>query len=604
MGYVTPADHAVVLDAYAAIRCPVKVQNYYDATIRLPEGSSGYGVRGSSDVQQELFGGRELIDRTLAALAALPGTVDLRLLADEDYTVAQDATSDAVRAGAPVIVAPKLPIDRRGHRRGSPSALVRGADRTNGRSGYLPVQVRSKRMLERHSRPAQQSASLIGTPSPASALDLTDARFRTGREDDQLHIAHFWRLLEAAGWQASGEPMGGIIGADLLRRTFFSDGEFAGMDALALNPAGPRGMSAVVWVMLTRKQIRTFSRTAPEGWKERSALERYDHEHGFRVKVAETARKRSGQPGDPHRMVTPIFVRECSFCAWWAVCAPLMGADDLSVQIDKSPLDVREISVLRSLGVRSVHDLVGADLDELLPRYLPEVRHRDSAEQRLRLAARRSRMIANGTQLERTTDGPIPLPQAPLEIDWDIETSAADRIYLWGFLVHDRSRPDDDGTYHPFATFAEQTAADEVTLARRAMTWLTELLTEHPDAHVFHYSDYEMVRLAKLAATSSDDTLLRALGLVRGRHVDLFQTMRTHYFAAHGLSLKVVANTATGFSWRDDTPGGLNSQSWFLEAIHGADEQTRTEARQRVLDYNEDDVRATRVLRDWLRTQP
>ena len=35
---MTPADHAVVLDAYAAIRCPVKVQNYYDATITLPEG--------------------------------------------------------------------------------------------------------------------------------------------------------------------------------------------------------------------------------------------------------------------------------------------------------------------------------------------------------------------------------------------------------------------------------------------------------------------------------------------------------------------------------------------------------------------------------------
>ena len=130
---MTPADQAVVLDAYAAIRCPVKVQNYYDATITLPEGSSGYGVRGSSDVQQELFGGREHIDRTMAALAALPGTVDLRLLADEDYTVAQDATNDAVRAGAPVIVAPKLPIDRRGHRRGSPSAQVRGAGRTNGR---------------------------------------------------------------------------------------------------------------------------------------------------------------------------------------------------------------------------------------------------------------------------------------------------------------------------------------------------------------------------------------------------------------------------------------------------------------------------------------
>ena len=109
-----------------------------------------------------------------------------------------------------------------------------------------------------------------------------------------------------------------------------------------------------------------LSRTAPEGWKARSPLERYDHEHGFRVKVAETARKRTGGSGDPRAMVTPIFVRECASCQWWAVCAPMMGEDDLSRRIDKSPLDVREISVLRSLGVHTVHDLGDADLESLL----------------------------------------------------------------------------------------------------------------------------------------------------------------------------------------------------------------------------------------------
>lgn len=601
---MNPSKQVVLLDAYAAIRCPVKVQNYYDATIRLPAGASGYGVRGSSETQQELFGGREYIDWVLDQLAGLPGAADLRLLADEDYQVAQDATEDAVHAGAPVIVAAKLPPDRRGHRRGSPPLLIRGADQDTGQPGYLPVQVRTRRVLEQHSRPAQQACSPLGSPSPASALDLTNARFRTGREDDQLHVAHFWRLLEAAGWQAGGEPMAGIIGTDPLKRTFFTDGELAGLPALALTRGrNSQTTPGVAWIRLTSKHIRTFSRTAAEGWKARSPLERYDHEHGFRVKVAETARKRTGGPGDPRPMVAPIFVRECNSCQWWSVCAPMMGEDDLSVQIDKSPLDVREISVLRSLGVRSVHDLGDTDLEALLPRYLPEVRHREGAEQRLRLAARRARMIAAGLELERTSRGPIPLPQANVEIDWDIETSSADRVYLWGFLVRDRSRPEDPGSYHPFVSFTEQSPGDEIELARRAMIWLTELLSGHPDTHVFHYSDYEIVHLTKLVKASSDPVLTRALQLIHGRHVDLFETMRGHYFGAHGLSLKVVARATAGFSWRDDTPGGLNSQSWFQEAVHGADEPTRAEARQRVLDYNEDDVRATMALRDWLRTE-
>lgn len=595
---------SVLLDAYAAIRCPVKVQNYYDATVQLPEGASSYKVRGSSDVQAELFGGREFITAVLNQLAALPDSVDLRSLADEDWTVSEDATRTAVRAGAPLIVAPRLPMDRKGHRRGSPPLLVRGADQSNKKPGYVPVQVRAKRMLERHSRPAQIACSPLVSPQPSAALDLTNARLRTGREDDQLHVAHFWRLLEAAGWQASGEPLAGIIGNDTLRRTFFTEDALEGVAALALSTGrGAQGSPAVAWVRLTTKQIRTFSRTSPDGWKVRSPLERYDHEHGFRVKVAQTASKRTGNANDPRRMVTPIFVRECSSCQWWAVCAPAMGEDDLSRSIDKSPLDVREISVLRSLGIHSIHDLVDADLPALLPEYLPEVRHRDGAEERLLLAARRARMIAAGVQIERTSSTPLELPTARYEIDWDIETSSADRIYLWGFLMRDRLNPADTGTYHSFVSFTDQDARAEIELARQAMSWLIAQLTAHPDCQVFHYSDYEMVHLAKLANQSNDPTLQRALELLTERHIDMFETVRKNYFGAHGLSLKIVANAAAGFNWRDDTPGGLNSQAWFVEAIHGSDEQTRTDAQQRILNYNEDDVRATMVLRDWMRTE-
>src|SRR5215211_1993903 len=69
-----------------------------------------------------------------------------------------------------------------------------------------------------------------------------------------------------------------------------------------------------------------------------------------------------------------------------------------------------------------------------------------------------------------------------------------------------------------------------------------------------------------------------------------------------GLRLKLMARHV-GFRWRDDDPGGLNSQLWFAEAVHGETPEARVGARRRVLEYNEDDVIATSQVRAWLRAQ-
>ena len=78
--------------------------------------------------------------------------------------------------------------------------------------------------------------------------------------------------------------------------------------------------------------------------------------------------------------------------------------------------------------------------------------------------------------------------------------------------------------------------------------------------------------------------------------------MRANFFGVHGLGLKCIAHDGAGFSWRDGQAGGLNSQSWFDEAVHADEPERRRAAARRVLEYNEDDVRATRALRAWLRT--
>lgn len=560
---------AIILDPYAARSCPVKTQNRYDPTLQTPQSQP-------DEALQELFaGGKAFEDEALAGLAGTSDVLDLREQTDRE--VAERWTLDALAAGRAVVIGPQLPIDVAGHRKGQPDALVRGQDQADGRPGYRPVEAKRHRVLEMTS--AEWLCQFSRLDAPTVDFAHSGLTLRGSREGDLLQMAHYWRLLEASGWAAGGAPTAGVIGTD--------------------QPFG--GHQVVIsWVDLSRKFLRTFSRTSSTGWKLRSALERYDHEFGFRVKVAQVASRRCGGEDDPRGMVAPIVIRECDHCTWWEACKPQLLDDDLSLRISKSPLDVREISVLRSRGINTLADLAHTDVDELLPDYLPEVAHRHGAESRLRLAARRASLMLAGVELERLTTEPIDLPEVSLEIDFDIETSAGDRVYLWGFLVDDRST-ESSPFYKAFSRFEKLDNHSEAELAAEAIHWLDRVLAERPDCLVYHYSDYEVVHLMRLSKRTGDPELVAAANRVREHFVDMFTLMKGQFFGTNGLGLKVVARSGPGFEWRDEDPGGLNSQKWFRDAVSGPDELTRTEATTRVLEYNEDDVRATHQLRAWLR---
>lgn len=565
----------ILLDSYAARSCPVKTQNRHDRTVEAVPSQP-------DEALQELFaGGKAFRDDMLDNLAATPGAVDLRpLLGDADQGELE--TREAIARGDGVIIGARLPLDANGHRKGHCDVLVRGDDQGDGRPGYRPVLVKRHRVLEMHvGAGLEDRFSHLGRP--LGSFSIADLTVKPSREGDLLQLAHCWRMLQAAEWACDLAPVAGLIGTDQ-----------------------PSGEHVIAWVDLGKKFLRTFSRTASTGWKLRSPLERYDHEFGFRLKVAQVASQRTGSSGDPRPMVAPIVVRECDHCTWWETCKPQLGDDDLSLRISKSPLDVREISVLRAHGINTLADLAHTDVEALMESYLPEVRHRNGADSRLRLAARRASLMLAGVELERLTSDPIHLPEASLEIDFDIETSAGDRVYLWGFLLHDRlGELDGEGSdpfYKAFSRFEVLDNASEGELAVEAIRWLDRLCTERPDTLVYHYSDYEVVHLLRLARRTGDPEVLEAAQRVRAHFVDMFTLVKQHFFGTNGLGLKVVARSGPGFEWRDDDPGGLNSQKWFRDAVLGPDELTRSEATTRVLEYNEDDVRATHELRAWLRS--
>ncbi|WP_392507421.1 TM0106 family RecB-like putative nuclease [Naumannella halotolerans] len=567
----------LLLDAYAARSCAVKTHNQFDRTISLPVVDL---VEAANEeiVNEAFIGGTE--HRRLACdelLGAITDSIDLR-----ESTDRRAATAEAVHAGTVLIVAPLLPSDLVGHRRGGPTALLRGPNRRDGSPGYYPVLTRFSKVLERL-RQSKASESRrgsvvrlapLGSPQFACSRGRADLSVRSRQQATLLEASHHWRMLQAAGWAPDSAGRAAIISTD---------------------------DQGLIWVDLTQEFIRTYSASSETGWRLRSPLQRYDHEHDFRVRVAERALSRTGAADDPPPLVRPIRVRECDNCQWWQVCRDQLDSDDLSVRIDKAPLDVREIAALRTLGVETTHDLMNADLDLLKIDYLPRVRHRHGAERRIEMAARRARLLARGVELERITNGPIELPQADIEVDFDIETSRAERVYLWGFRVHDRGR-DEPPTFVEFSAWHELDADAERELGARAMRWLRSLTDTGRSVRVYHYSDYEVVQLRRLAAEGDPD-LRWGLEFAKDGFCDLFRVVADHFFGAHGLGLKTVATKGAGFHWRDADPGGLNSLTWFDTAAHAADPVERETARRRVLAYNEDDVIATFELRRWLREQ-
>ena len=241
----------ILLDSYAARSCPVKTQHAYDATAaRSLERAE------ADDKRLELFdGGRAFRAVVLDALIerCQGRVVDLRLLAAAGPAAHTDLTVRAMASGADVVIGGRLPVDRDGHRVGGPDLLIRGADTSQGRPGYHPVEVKWHKIIERARpggsgvAPATLTCSTLAEPSPVTAWSVPDQRLRiASRERDFLPLAHCYRMLQACGF-AGERPLGAIVGTDGL------------FDAPVL-----------AWADLAEPMVRTFSWQEPEGWRLRA----------------------------------------------------------------------------------------------------------------------------------------------------------------------------------------------------------------------------------------------------------------------------------------------------------------------------------------------
>jgi predicted RecB family nuclease len=128
------------------------------------------------------------------------------------------------------------------------------------------------------------------------------------------------------------------------------------------------------------------------------------------------------------------------------------------------------------------------------------------------------------------------------------------------------------------------------------MAWMKE----RPGAAIYYYSKYERTMYRKLCerypGVCSPEEIEELF--LPPRAIDLYFDVVTKAteWPTTDHSIKTLAKYL-GFSWRDTDPSGAASIEWYQRWVETGDDAIR----QRILDYNEDDCRATAVLLDGIR---
>jgi len=282
----------------------------------------------------------------------------------------------------------------------------------------------------------------------------------------------------------------------------------------------------------------------------------------------------------------------CHYCHWRSTCrAQCIERDDLTL--------VPELGISKREGfdgvVDSVHELAGLKLEDVVDRNgkpgLPGMR-----EKTLTKLIRRAKLQADKSE-EPIVHTPFSLPDAPVELFFDIETDPTqDIVYLHG-VVERRNGNDNERPFHAFLSDDVSTEAEE-----KAWSEFWEYIQAIPknDRIIYYYSKYERTQYKALAAKYFDVASLEDVEELfdeeSGMAVDLYDVVKKHTdWPTYNYSVKTLAQHL-GFKWRDQNPSGAASIEWYNSWCKTKDDSIM----KRILEYNEDDCIAMIYLKDAL----
>lgn len=649
----------VTISAYVAKQCPARAQFRHHPDTRdlpLPEPGPVQQMIIDDGVEFE----RHVVEmiRTeyepgrVRFVDELDGADEAGWVRQRDEVIA--ATVRAMEDGVELIVGGWLPSV--GRRSGRPDLLVRHPD-----GGYVPADIKHHRTQDaaagegkRH--PARVSA-LTG---PWERVDSEVMDLKT-KADDAFQLAHYWRMLEDLKFAAKiAAPVGAIVGKELafvwydlgadlwqtrstsqlvdpdepdgdhkvtrkIRSTLDRydhelDFRLKVIDAAALGgdcTVEPVKIAECAncpwWTVICQAHLEGLDDGAGHvsvlpgvGWDEarrhraagvRSCRDLADLDLRTAVLLSGRSPGRTGKV-----TVDPDLLR------------PKNGPDPQAPVSDtwarKAP---RRQALFASQGIETVGDLTLLD-QHTIDRY--------TRPERTGLAAQPvpvgladlvvlARAKLGPSTVYRRTD-PAGVPRADIEIDIDMESDLAGGVYLWGAIATDRTDPTKPvtGDYTPFVTWEHPLPENaEGALLAEFWQWLTGWLhpgDEHGEVKIYCWNEQaEASRIRAIAGRCHGNvegvpSLDEVDAIIRSeRWVDLMKATQRLTISPSGYGLKTIAPLAA-FEWKAEDAGGDASVVWYRDAVKPDTSPQREALRQKLLTYNEDDVRATLATREWL----
>ena len=284
----------------------------------------------------------------------------------------------------------------------------------------------------------------------------------------------------------------------------------------------------------------------------------------------------------------PAYAGYCKQCHWYtARLDTLARADDLTLipELGRSKRDAMHshVASIAALAAVDPEAFVTGKGKTVFPGIGPDT---------LRKLQQRALLVH--TKGKPYLRAPVTLPVADVELFFDIEHDPlTDFCYLHGFI----ERRNGDTTSEHYVRFLAEPPTAEQEARAFADAWAYMHQTQR--SVIYYYSSYEPTTYRRLQARYPNVCTAEEIDrLFAGeRCVDLYTDVirGATEWPTRDHSIKTLAKHL-GFEWRDKSPSGAASIRWYHDWLKTGDAAIR----DRILLYNEDDCRATRVVLDGI----
>jgi len=274
----------------------------------------------------------------------------------------------------------------------------------------------------------------------------------------------------------------------------------------------------------------------------------------------------------------PFLKSGCKKTPWYSLCVEgATECNDVSLIFRTSQADQRR---LYDIGIKTVGQLADADVNDL------QMKLEDWPFDKLVRFNNQAKVLLSQEPLILKKPH---FPEVRYEVYFDIESDPTKNIhYLLGVLTKDTK----SGSVE-YRHFFANNKDEEPEIWKKFLDFLADL----DDFVIYHYAFLEKVVFDQFALKYGAPSAL--VSKFKENTIDLYdQTVEIVILPLYFYSLKDIAGYI-GYKWDDPEAGGAESVVWYNEWLETKD----PDILKKILKYNEDDVRATLAIKEWLEKQ-